>query len=188
MTRNVRVFLLAVFTLVGFGMAIRAIQLLADGHNYIAFWWVFGALAIDMVDGSLARRYNAVSWLGRWLDTASDVVIYLLFPCVYWYLNTDIPMGPLLILVAGGIFRLVRYTIQGLRVHGNGFYFDGMPVYYIHVLLALSIVAHINSAWLIVLLPIVAGLMVSRWQFPKFGVKPLALSLGAYVLLILAYY
>jgi hypothetical protein len=51
------------------------------------FLWCFGAaLASDVVDGFVARRFGSASELGARLDSWGDLVIYAALPLAAWWL------------------------------------------------------------------------------------------------------
>lgn len=49
--------------------------LLLQGFHHAAFFWFIGAVSTDLVDGWLARRLDAVSSAGEWLDPLSDKIL-----------------------------------------------------------------------------------------------------------------
>jgi cardiolipin synthase (CMP-forming) len=49
--------------------------LLLTDHRLLAFWAYIAAISTDLFDGWLARRLNAQSTTGEWLDPVSDKVL-----------------------------------------------------------------------------------------------------------------
>jgi len=52
-----------------------AVLLLGYGLNYVAFWVFIGAICTDLVDGWIARRLDAFTDIGKWLDPLADKVL-----------------------------------------------------------------------------------------------------------------
>jgi phosphatidylcholine synthase len=74
-TRNVRPFLIHIFTACGAGCALMALLEAARGQWVLMFVWLAVALVIDGVDGTLARRFRVAELLPRWSGNALDLVV-----------------------------------------------------------------------------------------------------------------
>ena len=49
--------------------------LIAHHANMVAFWLFLAAICTDLVDGFVARKLDAISPMGKWLDGLSDKVL-----------------------------------------------------------------------------------------------------------------
>ncbi len=167
-----------------------ALLLLLRGFFYLSFSLALAALVLDAFDGLLARRLGQESAFGRQLDSHVDVFIYLLYPALACYLSLGLD-GPLAaaalsVFLAAGIFRLVRFTLQGFASSPDGGRaYSGMPVYY-NLLLLLGLLAlkvH-GFPWFEYAAPAAllaaAALMVSTVRVPK------PVSVPAFAALLLA--
>lgn len=154
-----------------------AILVLLRGFFYLSFSLALSALVLDAFDGMLARRLGQESEFGRQLDSHVDVFIYLVYPALACYLFLGVSgalgVAALSVFMAAGIFRLVRFTLQGFAATADGARaYSGMPVYYNHLLL-LALLAlklygfqYFEAAASGTLLA-AAALMVSRVKVPK---------------------
>jgi CDP-diacylglycerol---serine O-phosphatidyltransferase len=118
-----------------------------DGNSWVAqfpekIWWgaVFIAIAaiIDFLDGFVARLFNAVSEMGKQLDSLADVVSFGVAPGMIMYqllriayiredsgLDTSIiALLPAFILPCAGAYRLARFNIDDSQQFG----FKGVPI------------------------------------------------------------
>jgi len=103
--------------------AILLLFLLEHSHKIVivASLICFGAL-IDFLDGFLARRLNAVSGMGRQLDSFADLVTFGIAPvCLVNYISfSQIVQYPYFAVISvfsvlfaiAGVYRLARYNIS----------------------------------------------------------------------------
>lgn len=56
---------------------VLVVALLWSDHHLAAFWLFIAAVSSDLFDGWLARRLNAVSDAGRWLDPFADKILVM---------------------------------------------------------------------------------------------------------------
>jgi CDP-diacylglycerol--glycerol-3-phosphate 3-phosphatidyltransferase len=84
-----------------------------------AFLWCFGAaLASDVVDGFVARRFSATSEAGARLDSWGDLATYAVLPLCAWWLWPDRVLAKLT-LVAIGLVCFAAPTAIGLLKFGR---------------------------------------------------------------------
>jgi phosphatidylcholine synthase len=73
-----------IFTALGAGVALIALLEAVREHWAAMFWWLGVALAIDAVDGPIARRLDVMrvqpNWSGEVLDLVVDFVTYVFVP------------------------------------------------------------------------------------------------------------
>lgn len=152
-------------------------------HPDVAFTLLFCGLLGDLLDGFLARRWQVTSRTGTWLDSLSDVALYLLFPLRYWVIHNGLPLPVALVVMAAGIFRLIRFSLRGFIPSQKGLSYAGVPVYYLQIVLAVTLVAPLSLAWLIGMLVAISVLMVSTIPIRKASLRTFVLGLGIYVVL-----
>lgn len=82
--RRAAAFSVHVFTALGAGIALLAMLEAVREHWTAMFWWLGVALAIDALDGPMARRLDVVrlqpDWSGEVLDLVVDFVTYVFVP------------------------------------------------------------------------------------------------------------
>lgn len=169
-----------------------AILLLLRGYFYLSFSLALVALVLDAFDGMLARKLHQESEFGRQLDSHVDVFIYLLYPALACYLPLALrgifPVLAISVFLAAGIFRLVRFTLQGFSSTADGARaYSGLPVYYNHLLLLGLVALKLYGVpYFDVLAPVLllaaAALMVSTVKVPK----PVSVTAFAALLLAIA--
>lgn len=177
---------LAVNAITALGLLCSALSciLLAGGEQPVAFALVITAMILDMVDGPLARKAGVTSRLGSWLDSCSDVFVYLFFPALYWANAYSLPVWVLVIFVGAGLFRLLRFTLIGFGEDDGKLFYAGMPVFYSQLLLVATLVFSFELLLLSTVLVAISALMVSTLPFTKIPVRVLAVALVIYVALV----
>ena len=160
---------------------VLACLLLTAGSPLQAFACVILAMALDMIDGPLARKVGVSSRAGGWLDTLTDVCIYVLFPAIFWWQAYGLPIGVLAIFGGAGVFRLIRFTLRGFEEEGAKLFYLGMPVFYSQFLLIVTYALRFDGVVLSALLILIAALNVSRIRFAKIPVRVLAAGLLLYI-------
>jgi CDP-diacylglycerol--serine O-phosphatidyltransferase len=93
------------------------------------------ALALDVLDGRIARWRRKSSAMGRELDSLSDVISFGVAPAAMAWaagLRGALDVAVLLYFVCCGISRLARYNITAERIAEEGGgkvrYFEGTPI------------------------------------------------------------
>jgi phosphatidylserine synthase len=158
--------------------------LLFAGSPGLAFLAVVVAMLLDMFDGPLARKSGVSSKAGGWLDALTDVCIYVLFPVIFWYQTYNLPAVILAVFMGAGIFRLVRFTLQGFQTDNAKLFYPGMPVFYSQFLLILTYALRFDALVLSAILVGVAALNVSVIPFAKIPVRLLSAGLVIYVAIV----
>jgi phosphatidylcholine synthase len=73
-----------VFTALGAALGFLALEAVIRGNLTLAFWWLGAALAVDAIDGPMARRLNVVETASRYdgalLDLVVDFITYVFVP------------------------------------------------------------------------------------------------------------
>jgi len=143
----------------------------------IAFWWnyliisdklylwfilILIACLFDLFDWFLSRKYNSLSSLWKYLDSFSDILIYIL-PLVFIYLSiysfSITFLFTSFILFFSSIFRLSFFTQTWLSLLDNKKFYLWLPVYYL-LILNIIIFFEINFIIINVLFIIFSFLMI----------------------------
>ncbi len=189
-------FAVHVFTACGAGCALVALLAAAGAHWSTMFAWLGLALAIDGIDGSLARRLRVADTLPRWsgevLDLVVDVLNYVFVPAYALVAGgllppaAAVPLG-LVVVVTGALYFADR------RMKTADYYFRGFPaiwniaVFYLFLLklpawLAAAIVAAL-AVLTFVPVHFIHPLRIARLRMPTMA----ALVLWALLALVAAW-
>jgi CDP-diacylglycerol--serine O-phosphatidyltransferase len=171
-------------TLCGNLFGLGACALLVAGSLPLAFLCVIVAMLLDMLDGPLARKTGVTSKAGGWLDALTDVCIYVLFPAVFWWQSYGLPALVLAVFIGAGVFRLIRFTLQGFHTDKAKLFYPGMPVFYSQFLLILTYALRFDPFVLGALLVLVAALNISLIPFVKIPVRVLSAGLVLYIAIV----
>ncbi len=163
----------SVATISSLMFGVMAIMVLGEDKFWLAGVLMALGAVLDALDGELALRLDAISHLGKELDSLADMVTFGVAPTIMLYrllLNVGVmmPIAVLssLVFVLAGAYRLARYnTLPSDRRA----YFKGMPIPLACLLLVSgSLWQHwqVHVWWPVVVL-VVSGLMVSTFPYPK---------------------
>lgn len=163
-------------------------MVLADGNFLMAAILIMLGSILDVLDGQLAIRLNAVSDIGKELDSLADVITFGVAPTMLIYhlllivgVDRHVAILSSLAFVMAGALRLARFNTI---VSDRNAYFKGMPIPMGSALLiTASFWQHwvINIWWTIAVIT-VSYLMVSNFPYPK-SKHVLALPLKAWIAL-----
>lgn len=121
-------------TLVGLAVGWTAVSLFVRGHPDAATLALLVAFLCDKGDGLLARRGHG-SPLGSQLDALADVVIYLIPTAVV--VSNLLARSPVYggiagaIVVAFGVLRLARHSVDGATADGETPYYRGITAFHV---------------------------------------------------------
>ena len=87
--------------------------------------------------------------------------------------------------MGAGVFRLVRFTLQGFQTDNAKLFYPGMPVFYSQFLLILTYALRFDAFVLSAMLVGVAALNVSVIPFVKVPVRVLSAGLVIYVAIVI---
>ena len=152
---------------------VLAIMLLADGDFLLAAILILLGAILDVLDGHLAVRLNAVSAIGKELDSLADVVTFGVAPTMLVYhlllsvgVNQYLATFSSLTFVIAGAYRLARFNVHSAGRMG---YFQGLPIpMAAGLLITGSFWRHwaLNAWWTIAVVS-VSYLLISPFAYPK---------------------
>ncbi|MET0609966.1 MAG: CDP-alcohol phosphatidyltransferase family protein, partial [Pseudomonas caspiana] len=131
------------FTATGVVIAFLATIALFDDQAKACLLWLGLALAVDGVDGSLARKFNVQSVLpgfdGSVLDLVIDYLTYVFIPALFIY--SYIPLPPYTLLLSTAIILVSSlFCFCNLEMKSKDNYFQGFPAAWNVVALCLYII------------------------------------------------
>jgi CDP-diacylglycerol--serine O-phosphatidyltransferase len=129
-----------ILTFIALAFAWAAIILLLNDKFYLSWFLALLAFIFDTFDGWVARKFDQVSEFGRQLDGQVDVFIYLIYPGLVFYLffglDSFISLAIIFLFICAGIFRLLRFNLQGYKEQsGDKKFYVGFPVVFSHLLI-----------------------------------------------------
>ncbi|MEO0024705.1 MAG: hypothetical protein RL196_1146 [Actinomycetota bacterium] len=106
-----------------------AIAFLLESNAKLAIVFSVAAFVLDTLDGFLARKLGTASEFGRFLDSMVDAINYSVLAAVA--VEQVLLPGPLgfavgFLILAGGIVRLVLFTVNGFESEGSTLYYTGI--------------------------------------------------------------
>jgi CDP-diacylglycerol--serine O-phosphatidyltransferase len=154
-------------------LGVLAIMVLSHDRFLLAGLLIVLASILDLLDGQLAARLEAISEIGKELDSLADMVTFGVAPTIMLYrlllyvgVANHIAILTSLVFVLAGAYRLARFnTIPADRQT----YFKGLPIPPASVLLITgSFWQHwVINIWWTVAIVTVSYLMVSSFPYPK---------------------
>lgn len=171
--RRLAVIIPSIATISSLMFGTLAIMVLNERDFLLAGILILMASILDVLDGQLAVRLDALSEIGKELDSLADVITFGVAPTILLYhlllvVGVLQPVAALisLVFVAAGALRLARFnTLPSNR----DLYFKGLPIPAASILLILgSFWQHwvIDIWWMVVVLS-TSYLMISPFPYPK---------------------
>jgi len=173
MIYKLRHFLPNAVTLGSLALGIASIMLLHGECFVMAASFIAIATILDVIDGQLAMRFNAITEVGKQLDSLADMVTFGVAPTMFVYhlmLRMDtappVAVASSLTFALAGAYRLARFnTLPSDR----SAYFSGMPI----PLGSLLLIAGwfwqhwtLNTWWVFFVVG-VSYLMICPFSYPK---------------------
>jgi len=159
-------------TLINMLLGLVAVTLLIGSNlpnkEIIAVILIMLGAIIDFFDGYIARKLDAVTTIGKQLDSFADLVTFGIAPiCLANYIAFSILIAiPSSLFLLAGAYRLARYQINGF----NG-YFMGLPITIAGVLLAVWCLMlskiEVHTVITALFIAMLAALMVSKIKVKK---------------------
>ena len=132
-TKNTRVILPNIFTLVGVCIGLSSIKFAFDNKFEISILAIITAAIIDGLDGRIARLIKGTSKVGKELDSLTDVISFGVAPAFimfFWKLNELGRVGWFicLIYVVCVVLRLARFNVNSNEEPSwRDNFFEGIP-------------------------------------------------------------
>ena len=132
-SKNTRVILPNIFTLIGVCIGLTSIRFAFDGRFEISALAIIVASIIDGLDGRIARLIKGTSKVGKELDSLTDVISFGVAPAFimyFWKLNELGRVGWLicLIYVICVALRLARFNVNSsIEPSWRDNFFEGIP-------------------------------------------------------------
>ncbi|KQR68703.1 phosphatidylcholine synthase [Rhizobium sp. Leaf384] len=140
---EIRAFSVHVLTASGSFLAFLGVVAAAEHRFVDMFWWLGLALAVDGIDGPIARKVRVKevlpNWSGDTLDNVIDYVTYVLLPAFALYQSGMIG-EPWSFFAAGAIVMssAIYYADMGMKT--DEYFFSGFPVVWNMVVFTLFVV------------------------------------------------
>jgi phosphatidylcholine synthase len=140
---EMRAFSVHILTASGSFLAFLGVVAAAEHRFVDMFWWLGLALAVDGIDGPIARRVRVKevlpNWSGDTLDNIIDYVTYVLLPAFALYQSGMI--GEPWSFVAAGMIVVssaIYYADMGMKT--DEYFFSGFPVVWNMVVFTLFVI------------------------------------------------
>ena len=167
---EMRAFSVHILTASGSFLAFLGVVAAAEHRFVDMFWWLGLALAVDGIDGPIARKVRVrevlPNWSGETLDNIIDYVTYVLLPAFALYQSGMI--GEPWSFVAAGMIVVssaIYYADMGMKT--DEYFFSGFPVVWNMVVFTLFVIqASAMTAMIVV------GLSVFLTFLPIFFLHP----------------
>ena len=140
----------------GMGAILALLHFCSEG-DMRSFWLGVAllpvALAMDVLDGRVARMQRRASDMGRELDSLADIVSFGVAPAVLGYavgLDGGWDALCLVVFVAAGISRLARYNVTSVSLSdakGKVKYYEGLPIPSSLLIAALLVALAASGRW-----------------------------------------
>ncbi|MGV8939398.1 MAG: phosphatidylcholine synthase [Allorhizobium sp.] len=194
---EIRAFSVHILTASGSFLAFLGVVAAAEHRFVDMFWWLGLALAVDGIDGPIARRVRVKevlpNWSGDTLDNIIDYVTYVLLPAFALYQSGMIGepwsfVAAAMMVVSSAIY----YADMGMKT--DEYFFSGFPVVWNMVVFTLFVVdASGTTAMTLVTVSVILTFLpinflhpvrVKRLRWLNLGVFFAWCALGGYALLL----
>lgn len=194
---EMRAFSVHILTASGSFLAFLGVVAASEMRFVDMFWWLGLALAVDGIDGPIARKVRVKevlpNWSGDTLDNIIDYVTYVLLPAFALYKSGMI--GEPLSFVAAGMIVVssaIYYADMGMKT--DDYFFSGFPVVWNMIVFTLFVIdASATTAMTVVTISVVLTFLpinflhpvrVKRWRPLNLTVFFLWCAFGGYSLLL----
>lgn len=167
---EIRAFSVHILTASGSFLAFLGVVAAAEQRFVDMFWWLGLALAVDGIDGPIARKVRVKevlpNWSGDTLDNVIDYVTYVLLPAFALYESHMI--GVPWSFVAAGLIVVssaIYYADMGMKTEEN--FFSGFPVVWNMVVFTLFVIkAGEETAFAVVAVSVVLTFLPINFLHP----------------------
>ena len=137
-------FLVHLFTGSGIIFSFLALISVIEGYKLQTFIFLGIALIIDIIDGTLARKYKTEIFFpnidGKTLDTIIDYINYIFIPCIMLYQFNYLPQN-FTIIIPIIILCISLYSYINIKLIDTSFSYIGFPSIWNIVILYFEILA-----------------------------------------------
>jgi phosphatidylcholine synthase len=183
---EIRAFSVHILTASGSFLAFLGVVAAAELRFIDMFWWLGLALAVDGIDGPIARKLKVKevlpNWSGTMLDNVIDYVTYVLLPAFALYQKHMIG-EPWSFVAAGAIVMssAIYYADMGMKTEEN--FFSGFPVVWNMVIFSLFVVdASENAAMVVIFVSVILTFLPINFLHPVRVERLRPLNLGIFLL------
>ena len=167
---EIRAFSVHILTASGAYLAFLAVVAAGEARFIDMWWWLGLALAVDGIDGPIARKLKVTevlpNWSGTMLDNVIDYVTYVLVPAYALYESGM--LGEYLSFVAAGLIVVssaIYYADTGMKTDEN--FFSGFPVTWNMLVFSLFVINPSEMpAFIAVLFAVVATFLPINFLHP----------------------
>lgn len=167
---EIRAFSVHILTASGSFFAFLGVVAAAESRFVDMFWWLGLALAIDGIDGPIARKVRVKevlpNWSGDTLDNIIDYVTYVLLPAFALYKSGMI--GEPWSFVAAGLIVVssaIYYADTGMKT--DEYFFSGFPVVWNMVIFTLFVIqASATTALSVVIISVILTFLPINFLHP----------------------
>ena len=136
--------LVHIFTGSGIIFSFMALVTVIEGYKLLTFMFLIIALLVDIVDGTLARKYKTEIIFpnidGKTLDTIIDYINYIFIPCIMIYKFGYLPPD-FTIIIPILIICISLYSYVNTKLVDTSFSYIGFPSIWNVILLYLEILS-----------------------------------------------
>lgn len=183
---EIRAFSVHILTASGSFLAFLGVVAAAEHRFVDMFWWLGLALAVDGIDGPIARKVRVrevlPNWSGDTLDNIIDYVTYVLLPAFALYESGMI--GEPWSFVAAGMIVVssaIYYADMGMKT--EEYFFSGFPVVWNMIVFTLFVVdASAVTAMTLVVVSVVLTFLPINFLHPVRVKRLRPLNLGIFLL------
>ena len=140
--KKIPAFLVHIFTGSGIIFSFMALVSVIEGYKLLTFMFLGIALLVDIVDGTLARKYKTEIIFpnidGKTLDTIIDYINYIFIPCIMIYKFNYLPPY-FTIITPIFIICVSLYSYVNTKLIDTSFSYIGFPSIWNVILLYLEI-------------------------------------------------
>ncbi len=167
---EMRAFSVHILTASGSFLAFLGVVAAAEHRFVDMFWWLGLALAVDGIDGPIARKVRVKevlpNWSGDTLDNIIDYVTYVLLPAFALYQSGMI--GEPWSFVAAGMIVVssaIYYADMGMKT--DEYFFSGFPVVWNMVVFTLFVIdASATTAMTVVTISVILTFLNINFLHP----------------------
>lgn len=183
---EMRAFSVHILTASGSFLAFLGVVAAAEHRFVDMFWWLGLALAVDGIDGPIARKVRVKevlpNWSGDTLDNIIDYVTYVLLPAFALYQSGMI--GEPMSFVAAGLIVVssaIYYADMGMKT--DEYFFSGFPVVWNMVVFTLFVIdASATAAMTVVVISVLLTFLPINFLHPVRVRRLRPLNLGVFAI------